>query len=71
MTDELSIDLQRLDDFLLSEAAGDDAMLLSELDGFLAGLIVSPEMIMPGEWMSLVWGDDAPSSTTSSTPRAC
>ena len=35
--------------------------LLSEFDGFCAGLIVSPAMIMPSEWLPLVWGPgDAP-----------
>ena len=55
---KLSKELKQLDDFLLSEAVGDGAMLLSELDGFLAGVVVCPEMIMPSEWMSVVWGDD-------------
>lgn len=54
----LSRKLRQLGDFLLSEAVGDDAMLLSELDGFLAGVIVCPEMIMPSEWMPVVWGQD-------------
>jgi uncharacterized protein len=58
MSGKISRKLQRLDDFLLSEAVGDDAMLLSELDGFLAGLIVCPDMIMPSEWMPVIWGDD-------------
>jgi uncharacterized protein len=58
MSGRLSRKLRQLDDFLLSEAVGDDAMLLSELDGFLAGVIVCPEMIMPSEWMPVVWGDD-------------
>ena len=31
-------------------------MLLSEFDGFCAGLIVCPEMIPPSEWLPLVWG---------------
>ena len=52
--------LRQLDDFLLSEAVGDDTMLLSELDGFLAGLIVCPELIMPSEWMPVVWGEHGP-----------
>ena len=56
----LSKSLQRLDDFLCGETVGDDAMLLSELDGFLAGLIVCPEMIMPSEWMPVIWGDGEP-----------
>jgi uncharacterized protein len=37
-------------------------MLLEELDGFIAGLLVCPNMIMPGEWLPVVWGtkeDDA------------
>jgi uncharacterized protein len=60
MTTGLSKKLRQLDDFLLSEAAGDEAMLLSELDGYLAGLIVCPELIMPSEWMPVIWGDDGP-----------
>ena len=60
MSGRLSRKLQKLDDFLLSEAVGDDAMLLSELDGFLAGVIVCPDLIMPSEWMVVVWGEDAP-----------
>lgn len=60
MSTGLSKKLRQLDDFLLSEAVGDDAMLLSELDGFLAGLIVCPELIMPSEWLPIVWGEDGP-----------
>ncbi|MEX0694961.1 MAG: UPF0149 family protein [Rhodospirillales bacterium] len=55
MSGKLSGKLRQLDTFLLSDAVGDDAMLLSELDGFLAGVIVCPELIMPGEWVSLIW----------------
>ncbi len=58
MSGRLSKKLRQLDDFLLSEAVSDDVMLLSELDGFLAGLIVCPDLIMPSEWMPVVWGDD-------------
>lgn len=49
-------DLERLDLFLCGLA--DDAMLLSELDGYLAGVVVCPERIMPGEWLSPIWGED-------------
>lgn len=52
--------LQKLDDFLSSEAVDEDAMLLSELDGFLAGLIVCPDLILPSEWLPLVWGEESP-----------
>ena len=37
-------------------ALGHDAMLLSELDGFVAGLIICPELIAPSDWLPLVWG---------------
>jgi uncharacterized protein len=36
-------------------------MELSELDGFLAALIVGPELIMPNVWVPLIWGGDNPS----------
>lgn len=60
MNDGLSEELRRLDDFLLGEAVGEESMLLSELDGFLTGLVVCPVMITPGEWLPVVWGDDGP-----------
>lgn len=34
-------------------------MLLTELDGFLTGLLVIPEAIAPSEWMTVVWGTQA------------
>lgn len=40
-------------------ALNDEAMLLSELDGFLAGILVCPDLIMPSEWMPIIWGGDA------------
>ncbi|MDH3792917.1 MAG: UPF0149 family protein [Rhodospirillales bacterium] len=60
MSGTLSKELKELDDFLLSGALGDDAMVLSKLDGFFAGLVVSPALIMPSEWLPLVWGDEEP-----------
>lgn len=49
--------LRRLDD-ALADLPLDDPMLLSELDGFLTGLALSPEPIMPGEWLTVIWGSD-------------
>jgi len=40
----------------LASLDGDEAMLLTELDGFLAGILVCPDLIMPGEWLPMVWG---------------
>ena len=35
-------------------------MQVSDLDGFLTGLVVGPEMIMPNEWLPIIWGNDGP-----------
>jgi len=34
----------------------DEAMLIEELDGFVAGIVCCPELIQPSEWLSVVWG---------------
>ena len=43
------IDLDALDDYLMSDHAPDDSMGLSDLDGFLTGIVVGPELIPPSE----------------------
>lgn len=50
-------DFDSLEDFLLSDKVGDDAMTVSVLDGFLTGIVVGPETIMPSEWMPVIWGE--------------
>jgi len=50
--------LEKLSEMLLDLSYENDGMLLSEFDGFVAGILVCPEMIMPGEWLPLVWGED-------------
>jgi uncharacterized protein len=49
-----------LEAFLTSDRASPDSMTLSELDGFLTGIAIGPELIRPSEWMPLIWGDAAP-----------
>jgi len=49
MENNLPNKLLQLDSFLLSDAVTDDCMTLSELDGFLAAIIVCPDLIMPSE----------------------
>jgi uncharacterized protein len=56
----LSSDLEALDHFLLSDRAPPDSMGLSDLDGFLTGLVVGPETIMPSEWLPVIWGGESP-----------
>jgi uncharacterized protein len=48
--------LKQLEHELL--ALGDDAMLLEELDGFIAGLVICPDLIKPSEWLPVVWGSE-------------
>ena len=49
------VDLDLLDHFLMSDAAPDNGMGLSDLDGFLTGILVGPHLIMPSEWLPHVW----------------
>jgi uncharacterized protein len=39
-------------------ALGEEAMLIGEFDGFVAGLLVCPELISPNEWLPIVWNRD-------------
>ena len=50
--------LRRLDAVLAELPGEEEPMLLTELDGFLAGIVVCPELIMPSEWLPEVWGGD-------------
>ncbi len=35
-----------------------DPMTVVEFDGYVAGLVVCPEMVPPSQWLGEVWGDD-------------
>ena len=52
----LSRRLKQLEKELL--ALGEETMLIEELDGFIAGLLVCPDLIKPGEWLPIVWDRD-------------
>ena len=49
----LSRDQQQLSKALLD--LGDEAMLLEELDGLIAGVLVCPETVPPSLWLKRVW----------------
>ena len=51
-------ELDRLADLLNGIPVERDGMTLAELDGYVAALIVCPEMIPPSEWLSVVWGGE-------------
>ncbi len=54
------MNLDELDAYLTSDDAPDNCMLLSDLDGFLTGILCSPELVRPSEWLPLVWGGPEP-----------
>ncbi len=49
--------LKQLEKELAGLADDREPMPISELDGFLSGILVCPDLIMPSEWLPLVWGD--------------
>ena len=55
------VDLDMLNDYLLSDRSPPECMDVSQLDGFLAGLIIGPEIIAPSEFLPVIWGGDEPS----------
>ncbi|HVF94818.1 MAG TPA: UPF0149 family protein [Sphingomonas sp.] len=48
---------RRLDD-ALADLPLEEPMLLTELDGFLTGVLVCPDTILAGEWLNSIWGSD-------------
>jgi uncharacterized protein len=62
-------DLTLLEGFLMSERAPADCMQLSDLDGFLTGIVIGPERIAPEEWMPLVWNGEPEFETPAERAR--
>ena len=60
MTLKIPKKLRQLEKFLYSDAVSEDALLLSELDGFIAGIAVCPALIMPSEWIPVIWAGEEP-----------
>ena len=54
------VDLEALDKVLRSDRLPPNGMMVSELDGFLTGIAIGPELIRPSEWLPLVWGGNPP-----------
>ncbi|MFL5255861.1 MAG: YecA family protein [Rhodopila sp.] len=45
---------------LMSDRVSAEGMTLSEVDGFITGLVVSPEPPPPNEWVPEIFGDELP-----------
>jgi len=46
--------------FLASPVAPPTAMRPVELEGYLTGLIVAPDLVPPSMWLEALWGEDEP-----------
>jgi uncharacterized protein len=73
MVDELPpagpIDLDAPDDYLMSDHAPVDSMELSDLDGFLMGIVIGPDLVLPSEWLPVIWGGEEPVFETETEMR--
>jgi uncharacterized protein len=49
-----------LEAFLESDRSPPECLLLSDLDGFLTGIAIGPDRVMPSEWLPVVWGGEKP-----------
>lgn len=57
-SDDLPDYIDVIQDILHHPSAPDDALLVTELDGYLAGILVCNETLMPSEWLPPIWGGD-------------
>src|SRR5579863_2294753 len=46
--------------FLTSPAAPKGAMSPMELDGYLTGIVVAPDLLLPSRWLDRIWGENEP-----------
>jgi uncharacterized protein len=50
-------EMDELDNFLLYGVDDDEGMTLEALDGYLHGIAIGPQTIMPSQWLPKVWGE--------------
>jgi len=53
-----AINLEQLDKYLSSDDSPENCMMLSDLDGFIHGILCCPSIIQPEEWMPIALGAD-------------
>ena len=58
ITDE---EVQELENFLFGDNVPEECMTLSEIDGFLTALAAGPELVLPSEWLPVIWQGEGPS----------
>jgi uncharacterized protein len=60
-------DLDQLDALLRGLPVENGPMSLSELDGFVAGILSCPDVIPPSEWLPHVWGESGETNVLNGT----
>jgi len=55
-SEAIMAELEKLDAYLSADRASEKCMQLSDLDGFLAGVICSPNLIPPSTWLPVAMG---------------
>lgn len=58
---------RRLDQ-ILADLPVDEPMLLTELDGYLTGIALCPDLTLPSEWLPPIWGGSAGESVPFDDP---
>ena len=54
------VGIERLEAYLESDRSPSACLGISDLDGFLTAIAIGPELVMPSEWMPVIWGGEAP-----------
>ena len=53
-----SLELDWLGGFLVSEQVPDTALSMEQLDGFFSALVASPDLVLPSEYLPMLWGSN-------------
>src|SRR5713226_10236256 len=56
----VGVGAEALEAYLSSDRSPPDSMMLSDLDGFLTAIAIGPELVLPSEWMPVIWGGEEP-----------
>ena len=59
MLEQSLVEVRTDDRFLMSGRTPDDRIGLSNLNDFLIGILIGPELVLPSEWLPHVWGGGA------------
>jgi uncharacterized protein len=52
-------EIQELEDFLMEDRDGAEAMMFDTMDGYMHAVAIGPTTLMPQQWLPAVWGQTA------------